>query len=340
MHIVHLTPFYSPRSGGVETHVEELCRVLVAKGHTCTVVTQRHQSNLPIEEQIDGVTVLRVVPLAAGKISTWYSIWKQRQLLHAADRVHVHDVGWWLLPLYWQVRKKTHTTFHGWETQWPIPWQNKLHRWPVAKLSRTTIHVGAWIKTFYWDTPTAVTYGGVRVPVKIAPHLFHLHKKIEFVFVGRLEPDNDIASYFSVIALLRQKCEVHVTWVGDGSLRTECKKFGTVTGWVDDVWPMLKKADLIAASSYLSLWQALACGVPVVACFTTTLKREYLRVFPAAELLFSDHEPSRIVEKVIAFSQDTTAQRAWQHKAQQLVAVASWENVAQLYLRLWGVKNE
>jgi len=55
-----VTPLFLPSTGGVETHVAEVGRRLVSKGHDVTVLTTDRSGSLPSSELRDGVTIRRV----------------------------------------------------------------------------------------------------------------------------------------------------------------------------------------------------------------------------------------------------------------------------------------
>jgi glycosyltransferase involved in cell wall biosynthesis len=59
MHVMQLTDLYHPNIGGVESYVAALSKELVRLGHTVIVVTIQ-SGNLPEEEIVDGVRVIRV----------------------------------------------------------------------------------------------------------------------------------------------------------------------------------------------------------------------------------------------------------------------------------------
>lgn len=339
MKIVHLTPSYWPQVGGVETHVQEVCRELVAQGHDCRVITTRQPTTVGREVK-GGVTIQRIVPNHQPKFATWVAIWRQRRLLIAADVIHVHDVAWWLVPVWWFIRSKLFITFHGWETKWPIRWQAKVQRWVWAQLSQGTIHVGSWISRYYWDWPTIVTYGGVRLPSNLK-RVQPAAKQLRFVFIGRLAADNDIEAYVALIAELKRRlgdAQVVVTWVGDGPLRQRCASVGTVTGWLLDPWPELQRADIIGASSYLALWQALVVGGPVCSLAHQPLKVEYLASFPAARLLLTGSDGTVVAQQVLKLVADKTALTVYRQSASALAASATWAGVADQYLTLWQKK--
>jgi glycosyltransferase involved in cell wall biosynthesis len=57
--IVQVSPFFAPHPGGVESHVRAISGELVRRGHDVTVVTSRYDPSLPIEEEVDGIHVVR-----------------------------------------------------------------------------------------------------------------------------------------------------------------------------------------------------------------------------------------------------------------------------------------
>lgn len=59
MRVLLLTEFFPPIIGGIERHVANLGRGLVARGHTVTVATVLHEG-LPERESLDGMDVVRL----------------------------------------------------------------------------------------------------------------------------------------------------------------------------------------------------------------------------------------------------------------------------------------
>ena len=60
MNILMVTPRFLPEMGGIETHVYEVSRRLVAMGHAVTVLTTDRSGHLLPTEQMQGVQVHRV----------------------------------------------------------------------------------------------------------------------------------------------------------------------------------------------------------------------------------------------------------------------------------------
>jgi len=58
--ILFTLTYYRPHVSGLTIYVERLARALVERGHQVTVLTSRHNDDLPREEIVDGVRVVRL----------------------------------------------------------------------------------------------------------------------------------------------------------------------------------------------------------------------------------------------------------------------------------------
>ena len=342
MKILQITPFYQPHLGGVETHLKYLNEALIKQGHRVSVLTQRHDTTLPIQEKIAGVEVTRIdtetkhYNQLSYKLTVWRQVAKQAQLLLKADIIHVHDVYWWLLPLLPLFWSKTWLTFHGWEGQFPVPWPNKLARWLWSKLALKTIHVGDYISEFYWDKPDLVIYGGVSL--KNQPALKKLTKKPQIVFVGRLEAANDLEKYLSLAKKLKSVLDLEITWVGDGSYKKECQQLGQVTGMVKDTPKYLAKADLVWSASYLSILEAQAQGKIVCALYSHPLKERYIKSYPGLVFMLVEYEVAKMKTKIVKLVNNSPVFNQYSRQAQQWALQQTWQKVADQYQQLWGLK--
>ena len=65
-----------------------------------------------------------------------------------------------------------------------------------------------------------------------------------------------------------------IDFVGDGSLRKECEKFGKVHGFVDPN-PFLEKADICVPGGYLSYIEAKSLGCKIKVFANNPLKIDY-----------------------------------------------------------------
>jgi len=60
MNVALAAPYFHPHIGGVESHVMALAKELIKKGHRATVFTSRHDPNLDLRENVDGIDVRRI----------------------------------------------------------------------------------------------------------------------------------------------------------------------------------------------------------------------------------------------------------------------------------------
>ena len=70
MKILFILTYYRPHVSGLTIYVERLAKALAEHGHTVTVLTSHYTQDLPNEEQMDGVRVVRVprsLPLQQGR---------------------------------------------------------------------------------------------------------------------------------------------------------------------------------------------------------------------------------------------------------------------------------
>ena len=106
MRIAQVCPRYSPDIGGVETHVAEVSKRLVARGHEVTVITTDPSGKLPRNEVLDGVTVMRFPAFAPG--DAYYlspSMYSYLRKDHGFDLIHAH--GYHAVPALFASYAKT-----------------------------------------------------------------------------------------------------------------------------------------------------------------------------------------------------------------------------------------
>jgi glycosyltransferase involved in cell wall biosynthesis len=349
MNIVFVSRLFLPHLGGVEVHVKEISSLLVKQGHQVTIVTSQHNKKLALSTQYDEIKIIRL-PNYAGdkKLATFKEILKLSSVFTNADIIHAHDVFWWLLPIFPKIKNKVFTTFHGWETKYPISMKAKLHRLLVAKLSQGTIHVGGWVKNFYLDKPDFVTYGGVnpkrltrsgelQKSQKNSEEL--LQKVVNIVFIGRLSQDNEVEKYLTLTKKLKTSgLNYKMTWVGDGNLRSECEKIGEVTGFIKNPSKYLSTADLVFANSYLSILEAQLLGKVVCAFHSNDLKKAYLESFPGSKHMLIAESPKKMLKKINLLFGSKKVFDKCSKDARNFAKEQTWDKVLELYLKLWGTK--
>ncbi len=98
MRIAQVCPRYSPYIGGVETHVGELSRRLVRRGHEVTVLSTDPSGKLPKSEAIDGVRAMRFPAFAPG--DAYYLSPSLGSYIKKAGFDVVHAHGYHAFPAY------------------------------------------------------------------------------------------------------------------------------------------------------------------------------------------------------------------------------------------------
>ncbi len=267
------------------------------------------------------------------KFRIWYLLLKSRSLFQGSDLIHIHDVFIWYLPLrfyFWN--KKVFTTFHGYETVFPPTEKAKFIRKISEKLSFGCIIVGNFIKRWYGTNTQWVTYGGVKKRVREKVAIKTLNSVVKILLIGRLEKDIGIQVYKDTLRRLTERnIKFTFTVCGQGSLGQGLEQYGDVLGFVRDVTLYIKKADIVFASSYLSMLQALQLGTPVFATYTNPLKHDYLRDSPFEKYVTISDSAEDLARKVARFTPNL-------QKLQEGAKWANsqtWEKVAGQYLELW-----
>ena len=92
MRILTVLTYYRPHTSGLTIYAERLARALSRRGHQVTVMTTHYDPSLPLEEQMDGVRVIRVpvlLRLSKGAIAPTFG-WVATRLVAEHDVVQMH----------------------------------------------------------------------------------------------------------------------------------------------------------------------------------------------------------------------------------------------------------
>lgn len=310
MKIIFLSQYFYPHLGGVEKHVLELGKILVKKGHSVTVITDKYTDELKLKEKYERINVVRFSYSKTkylGLLYIWYWVIKNRELLLKADIVHCHDIFIWYLPLRLIYPfKKVYLTIHGWEGFFPIPFKNQLLKKVSIYLSCGNIIVGKYIEKWYGVKADKVIYGAVNMPN-------YPRKKIKdtYLFLGRLSEDTGLNKFLD---FLRDK-NYRAIFCGEGPLRSICEKHGKVLGLVEPK-PYLEVSEFCFASGYLSCLEAFAYKCKVIVDWENKLKKDYWQLTPFYKFIKN---------------QDIEGSYDW-------VKNETWEKLTQEYLFLWKSK--
>lgn len=353
MKIVMVAQRFHPHLGGVEKHLWEICSVLLKRGYTVTVVTERYDDKMVECEQvsIDGnnLEIIRVTGQSyfPGGIKTfWTSLLKIRQLFSGADITHIHDFGvfiYWYLPLkFLYPRKPVYITFHGWEGVFPPPSKVVFLRKVAELLTKGNICIGDFISKWYGTKPDYVSYGGVHVSESTA-----VGGDGTALFLGRLAPDTGIMLYLEGLKKLYHKgIGLRLIVCGDGPSRQVCEEYVKkhalkvdFKGFVQDTGAYLETCDFAFVAGYLSILEAMSMGKVVFSVYENPLKEDYLRLLPDNDAtMFISRNAEELSEQLFLCIQNRTLLEQKIKNARSWVRSRSWEEVVNTYERLWSKK--
>ena len=346
MRILFFTRRFYPLIGGVEKHCLEIGKRLVAQGHTLTVVTETPDKNSKPKETYEGINIYRI-PITTEEKSKKFQIWwwllNHRKLIKEAEVIHCHDVFFWYLPFrFLYPRKKVFTTFHGWEGIYPPRLKNKIIRKISEKLSFGNICVGNYIEKWYGTKADFVTYGGVNIvqssKFKVQSYsskckVQSYSSKFKILFVGRLEKDTGLLIYLKTLVILRDRVEAK--FAGDGSLRKEAEKYGTVLGFVEDVNEQMQESDFVFTSGYLSILEAMINKKLVFSVYDNPIKEDYLKMAPFSQWIVIENDPEQLAKKIKFYLENPLEEKKLIEEAYNWVRQQSWKKLTEKYLELW-----
>lgn len=356
MTIVFFVRLFYPHIGGVEKHVLEISKRLSSIEHKIIVITEQYQKSLKEKEVIDGIEIYRI-PVGKNerlkKFEVWWWLFKHQDLLKKADAVHAHDVFFWHLPFrFIYPRKNVFTTFHGYETQFPPSKKAILVRKISEKLSKGNICVGDYIKKWYGTKADYVTYGGAKIiqnsefPPKArlarGGRIQNCNSKLKILFIGRLEEDIGIQIYLDALGKLKKKNKFEITFLGRGKYESQAVKYGMVVApnHSNDMYhysEALLDADIVFASSYLSMLAAMEVKRLVFAVYQNPLKEDYLKMAPFAKWIFIAGSPKQLAKMIDDMHKNPNKAELMVGKAYNWVKNQTWDEVVNLYLKLWRI---
>lgn len=104
----------------------------------------------------------------------------------------------------------------------------------------------------------------------------------KITFVGRLEKDTGVFEFLNWLNSHKVKFS-SVDFCGDGPLRKECEKCGTVHGFTDPI-PYYKKASICVPGGYLAALEALSYGCELKLFWNNKVKEDYWKMSPFYKL--------------------------------------------------------
>ncbi len=335
MKVLFLTRRFYPEIGGVEKHVLEVSKRLVARGHNITVVAENYHSvdqsdtqYIKSKQPVKSTRIayfernkIRIHRLNVGadnrfkKFRIWLGMLGITREIRDADIVHCHDVFFWYLPFRFLFPgKKVFTTFHGYEG-FPVTKKEIIIRKISELLSHGTISVGSFIKKWYGANSDYVIYGGVDVPRKT--------KKIsapKAICFERLGDKTSISTYLKAAALIRAKIpNFSLELVNNDPIVTK----------------HLIEFRYSFVSGYLSILESLAAKKMVFAVYDNPLKKDYLEITPFKSFINISKNPKELASKVQYFYSNKNIEQRQANLGYEWVKSQSWSKVVETYLKLW-----
>lgn len=331
--ILFLTKLYHPHIGGVENHIEKITNQLQKKGKRITILTERFDPLLPEFEKNRNVSIVRI-DIPTNSFIKKFFIWKwvlfNFKFFFRFDVIHVHDVFYWLYPIFpICFIKKTYITFHGYEG-YPVKWKWIVHRKIAQYLARGSICVGAFMKKWYLANPTYVIYGGVKQTRQKTAS-----KSKSAVFFGRLDEQTGIMEYIKAYNILKKKYPTfRLTVVGNGKFDSIIPKDVKHVNFKKNIDTYIASNRFILVSRYLSMLEALVQEKEVIAVYDTPIKRDYLLMSPFKNYVYIANNANDIVAKVINLIEYGKNVKMLK-KGKKWAEKQTWDKVANIYLDLW-----
>ena len=342
MRIVHFTHRFHPDIGGVELSVDRLAQQMAELGHHVTVVTESQAS---AERAIQGLRVVRMDVRSRWPVTRffhWSWMWRHRDEFRCADVLHFHDYGTflhWFFPFRFLWRHPVYAmTFHGFDS-WPVKRTHDVLRRVSAKCMDVTFGAGEFIRKYYGQRLDNICIWAPlrrRTEGEWMPSPF-------FLYIGRLAPDTCIARIAMCLAEAAEAAHTisHLQLVGDGPDSDMIRAMQGRYFSVEIVEPTVEvDADLlrtgfVIGTGFLSILDAFAYGIPVVAPALTPIKRDYFEslsdISDLALYTRTDAELRDVFTGLLDGSGLPRAKKVAEN-AGRYVSTLTWPGVTELYI--------
>jgi glycosyltransferase involved in cell wall biosynthesis len=341
--VLMLVSRFHPAIGGVESHVRELSKRLQKLNFKITVLTAAHESALTLVEIQDTLRIIRIpfhwkkcLPLV------WLWLLRERNSLRGHDIVHIHDVFpplfWYLPARIFNVKKRVHLTYHGYESD-PVPVLLKILRRVMRKVVRFTMCIGYFIPKIYGHDCDSISIGAVD------SHKVDSLDSSGAIYVGRLEHDTGLMEYLQAIKILRDEkgITLPLTICGGGSLKDEILRYAerenldiTCIGYVKNPVEIIRNRKMMFAAGYLSILDSLSNGVPVIGLAATPLRQAYLHgVIQAGGVISIQTTAEGVAREIYRLLRSNLLFEQISKKGREFALAMTWDRMTQEYIKLW-----
>ena len=303
MRVALITEFYYPHLGGVTEHVHNLAKQLERMGHQPTIITSRmgdHTHDEPYVRRI-GRSVVVYSSGSFARVTVGSGLRRQIREILREERIDVVHVHSGLTPTFGLVGPSAAddlglpvvVTFHSWFPRAPLFWlfqgplQRRLERHAAAI---AVSQLGSEAHARYFQTEWDVIPNGVDTEFFVPPAGGAPGDPAapQLLFLGRMDPRNGLdVALRAMPDVISAYPGVTLTVAGDGPLRSRYERMarpmgdhirfiGAVNG---DRPERYGAADLMLvpitkASWSVTILEAMACGVPMVASDITGFRQQ------------------------------------------------------------------
>lgn len=110
-------------------------------------------------------------------------------------------------------------------------------------------------------------------------------------------------------------------------------------GFIENADDYFKNYRFAFVSGYLSILEAMANKRLVFAVNDNPLKEDYLKMSPFAEFIIIEKDPASLAEKVNYYLNNPKKENEMINKAYKWSTLQSWENLLNIYFKLWNLKK-
>ncbi len=177
MRILFILTYYRPHVSGLTIYVERLAQALAQRGHQVTVLTSHYAKDLPYEEQMDGVRVVRVPVLFRFNkgvfMPTFVPVAWREIAAHDVVSIHLPQVEAALATLLARLAgRKPILTYHC-DLQMPPVWYGKIVDkvtfWDNLIAGRLADTIVAYTRDFAEHSPFLSRFLDTKVRVILPP---------------------------------------------------------------------------------------------------------------------------------------------------------------------------
>jgi glycosyltransferase involved in cell wall biosynthesis len=270
-------------------------------------------------------------------------VWQRLNYFLQADVIHIHDVFFWILPIYIILKifgKKIFITFHGYEgINNPKFRQIFWHRL-AEMLCKGSIAIGGFHQKWYGTKSLIISFGAVD---QVATKSIRARNTdiTKIIFAGRLGEDVGIMTYLRALLKLSSTQNVTLDVYGDGPQMVTARSFVIkhrlpvkFLGFVPHSDIPWYEYQVAFVSRYLAMLEAFTAELPVIAHYNVEIKRDYLLLSPFRNWICVGGNTAQIVNcwqtiKLNTWAKNTRQARSWARRQ-------TWHQMANNYLRLWG----